>query len=97
MARRTKSLNNIADQLERIKGSGNSRRITQAGAIAKRYMNNIEKSKQWKETYNKAMNDYASTHPSFFHSTLGDAKTAGYAAADNLRVSQRTYMGLNGG
>lgn len=95
MARR-KSISDIWNQYERIRRGGNSSRTNRAYNIATSYGRNIQRSSSWRRAFNAAGLDYDKYHgsESYLRSYEPSRRTSQYGAADRVRVSRRTYMGL---
>ena len=103
MARRRKSVNDIANQENRLTralgNNENNPRLQRVQRIANRYYANIERSRTWQRTWENAYENRLATTPRYLReeNQRAEARTAGYGAADRVRVSQRIYMGLNNG
>lgn len=102
--RRTKSIRDIARQENRITralGGFNapaSPRMGRVLAAAQRYYNNIERGTAWNRAFQNAYDRRLSQDPYLrTEERVANARTAGYAAADNVQIPQRIYMGLNNG
>ncbi len=83
------------NQYERIRRYGNQSRTSKAYNIAKRYGTNIQGSSAWTSSFREGMKrfDRANSSNRHLRSYDGERKTAGYGAADRVKVSRAVYMG----
>lgn len=104
MARRSKSINDIANQENRITralggfDARNTPRYRRVQGIADRYYANIQNTPTWQRAFYETRNRELAANPTLRESVRrAQANTAGYGVADNIRFPRRVYMGLNQG